>query len=144
MAAYLLYFRETSRVEATASYMKRFAWLHDMDVVVIDRKGDMPGSAKRFATIADAIADPDLSELTWIFLDACGETYLDEYEHPADDVVYCIGSDFDGFDGTPHDELPGTLLKLRQVPEHTGEWFASIVAPLVVYDRFLYLQGRRK
>jgi hypothetical protein len=145
MTAYLLYYRETSRVESTNAYMKRMAFYHGMETIVIDRKGDMPGSVPRFPTIDEAMKDPRFKDLTWVWLILeNSDEYLDEYEHPQDNVIYCIGSDFDGFDGKPISELPGPKLKLRQIPKEEGEWYATTVIPLVAYDRFLYLQGRRK
>ena len=144
MTAYLLYYRETSRVESTHAYMKRFATMHGMETVVIDRKGDMPGSVKRFPDIKAAMAAPDLAGHEWVFLDAKGDVHLDKYPHPVDDVVYCIGSDFDGFDGLDVKELPGVKVKIRQLPNRKGEWYASIVAPIVVCYRYMYMQGRGK
>jgi hypothetical protein len=145
MTAYLLYYRETSRVESTNAYMKRMAFYHGMETIVIDRKGDMPGSVPRFPTIDEAMADPRFKDLTWVWLSLeDSDEYLDEYVHPSDDVIYCIGSDFDGFDGKDVTTLPGPKLRLRQIEKETCEWYATTVIPLVAYDRFLYLQGRRK
>jgi hypothetical protein len=145
MAAYLLYYRETSRVESTNSYMKRMAFYHGMKTIVIDRKGDMPGSVPRFPTINEAMADPRFKDLTWVWLSLeDSDGFLDEYKHPEENVIYCIGSDFDGFDGKDPSKLPGEKLRLRQIEKEEGEWYATTVIPLVAYDRFLYLQGRRK
>jgi len=145
MAAYLLYYRETSRVESTNAYMKRMAFYHGMETIVIDRKGDMPGSVPRFPTIDEALADARFKDHTWVWLALTdGANYLDEYKHPADEVIYCVGSDFDGFDGKDPSKLPGPKLKLRQIHKRIGEWYATTVVPLVAYDRFLYLHGRRK
>lgn len=145
MTAYLLYYRETSRVESTNSYMKRVARYHGMETIVIDRKGDMPGSVPRFSTIDAALADPRFKNLVWVWLALeKSDGYLDEYVHPEDDVIYCIGSDFDGFDGKDPSKLPGPKLKVRQIRKEIGEWYATTIIPLVAYDRFLYLHGRRK
>ena len=125
--------------------MKRMAFYHGMSTIVIDRKGDMPGSVPRFPTIDDAMEDPRFKDLTWIWLSLEDSAeYLDEHKHPEDNVIYCIGSDFDGFDGKDPATLSGPKLKLRQILKEKGEWYATTVVPLVVYDRFLYLQGRRK
>lgn len=125
--------------------MKRMAFYHGMETIVIDRKGDMSGSVPRFPTIDDALADPRFKNLVWVWLSLeKSDKYLDEYIHPEDDVIYCIGSDFDGFDGKNVSKLTGPKLKLRQISKKTGEWYATTVVPLVAYDRFLYLQGRRK
>lgn len=124
--------------------MKRFAVYHEMQSIIIDRKGSLPGSTLRFATLDGALSDPLFDNHDWVWLDIHGEGYLDEFTHPVDNVIYCIGSDFIGFDGKDLSTLPGAKLKLRQLPDQTGEWYAAMVAPIVAYDRFLYLQDRRK
>jgi hypothetical protein len=69
---------------------------------------------------------------------------LDEFEHPEDNVVYCIGGDIQGFDYKAPEELPGQKLRLRQPDGKEKEWRAAMIVPLVVYDRLLYINGRRK
>jgi hypothetical protein len=56
-------------------------------------------------------------------------------------VIYCIGSDYDGF-GKDIKRLKGDKVKIRQ--EEEIELYAGMIAPIVIYDRFLYLQGKRK
>jgi len=43
-----------------------------------------------------------------------GDIILDEYEHPVDNVVYALGSDFTGFD---NHNMDGITIKLRDVIE---------------------------
>ncbi len=39
-------------------------------------------------------------------------------------------------------KLKGDKIKIRQ--DEPDDWFAAMVVPLLVYDRYLYLKGRRK
>jgi len=78
----------------------------------------------------------------WIWLDHRGDIYLDEFDHPKETsgIAYCIGSDYDGFENFDFDSVNSSVIKVR--PE--GEHYANIVAHMTMYDRFLYLNDRRK
>lgn len=128
-------------------FTTKFIGTYGMHYVVIDRQGRWLAKSKHpwvYPTVDAAIADPDHAGDTWVWLHADADMYLDEFEHPAENVIYCVGSDYDGFDGKSISELPGVKLKLRQPASHIGEWFAGMVTSIVCYDRFLYLNGRRK
>jgi hypothetical protein len=120
----------------------KWAYDFDMDVVYVDREGLLSPSKslKIFSSIAEALVDPDLSKLAWVWLTADGDVALDEFEHPKDDVVYCIGSDYVGFEGRKANDLPGKHVRLR----FDDEWYAVMTTAMLCYDRFLYCLGRRK
>ncbi len=145
MTAYLLFYHELSRHENQFAFIDRIASHFHIVPIVIDTLGTWKKSDQKIASLQEALDDPRFIKAEWVWLDASGETYLDEYEHPKDDkdVIYCVGSDKAGFQNNPMIELLGTKVKIRQYEDQEGEWFAAIVVPLVVYDRFLYLQGRR-
>ena len=140
---YLLYYMENTDM---TNYIWLDHWCNKFGLlpIIIDRVSKAPKSLPNFKTVQEAIADDRFSNLEWVWLHPAAKMYLDEYNHPNDGIIYCIGSDFDGFDGMTVDELLGTTLKLRQPVEREGEWYASLVVPIVAYDRFLYLNGRRK
>lgn len=141
---YLLFYDEVTNFDKSYAWMDKWQAVYGMQPVTIKREGTLSKSLKSFRTIKEAVNDPDLSKLKWVWMcPGVDAEYLDEFDHPEDNVVYCIGSDYDGFDNLPVDELPGVKIKLRQPVGHTGEWFAAMVIPLVVYDRFLKLNDRR-
>lgn len=138
-----LFFKEADRHDVCTT---KFISTYGMHYVVIDREGRWLDKSKHpwvYPTVDEALADSDHADDTWVWLHAEADDYLDEYEHPEENVIYCVGSNYDGFDGKDINELPGVKLKLRQPPRHVGEWFAGMVTALVCYDRFLYLNGRR-
>lgn len=139
MTAYILHYRE--RNGKRAPLLNKYVALFGMRGITIDPSGQRKrDTALRFASVAEAMASPLLEGLTWVWLDPRGEKYLDEYEHPKDDVVYCVGDDVIGFDGMSFEEIPGEKIKVRD----WGETFAACVVPMVAYDRHLFLHGRRK
>jgi hypothetical protein len=111
--------------------------------IVIDPEGEWPSERPDlpqlvYASLRDVLADKRFRYCVFVWLDHRGTVVLDEFKHPEDHVVYCIGSDLTGFDEMP--EREGPKVRLR----NDSEMFANIVVPIVCYDRYLYLQGRRK
>ena len=138
-----LFYKEGGRHDV---YTTKFVSTYGMHYVVIDREGRWLDKSKHpwvYATVDEAVVDSDHSGDTWVWLHPDATDYLDEYEHPEENVIYCVGSDYDGFDGKNISELSGVKLKIRQPPNQEGEWFAGMIVALVCYDRFLYLEGRR-
>lgn len=139
MNAYLLHYAELTNADPSiATWAGNFG----LRPIYINR-GLITGKSKSvmvFDTLDDAIAEPRLSGMTWVWLDADGDVYLDEFEHPKNRVVYCIGSDYNGFDGRDVSELPGTHVRLRQ----KQEMYSVMVAAMLCYDRAVYLEGRRR
>lgn len=137
MVKFLFYKEETQHSEFP--WMDK--WLNFFGVIpiVIDREG--PYSKKNptdyflYKTLQEAIDDTAHKNDLWVWLDRDGNDFLDEFEHPKDNVVYCIGSDFDGFQEI---EFFGKVLKIRPPTEAAdGEWYAYMALPLVLYDRYL-------
>lgn len=67
----------------------------------------------------------------FVFLTPQGNNYLDEFEHPKDNIIYCIGHDATGFGEL--DISKAETLKLRT----DRSCYAITVFPFVVYDRFV-------
>lgn len=138
MTVYLLHYHEATNADPSIC---KWAGMFDMLPVYIDRDGrrGKSKSIKIFPHIEEATVDPDLRKLTWVWLDSGADVYLDEFEHPDDDVVYCIGSDYVGFDADIS-EFPGVRVKLRQ----ESDLYAVMAAAMLCCDRSMFLSGRRK
>lgn len=137
MAVYLLHYRgDNGRRDM---FMNKFAGLFGMNGLTVNLTGGKGGD---YTSIREALQDKALAGHAWVWLDPKGDDgFLDEVVHPKEDVVYCIGHETVGFEGLTFDQLPGTKVQLRRAG--FGEWNAHIVAPLVCYDRALFLDGRR-
>lgn len=140
MSSYILYFREEGRFENQIAWLSKNAWLYNMNQIVIDTIGGMKYSDELpvFSTINEAIEF--YKDYTWVFLDHRADSYIDEFDHPIDNVIYAVGSDYTGLFNDKKPE--GKLIKMRAREE--GEHYASLIVPILLYDRFLYLNGRRK
>lgn len=74
---------------------------------------------------------------TWIHLDPNAEVFLDELEHPLENVVYTVGHDAYGYGSAV---LKGTKCKLRAAhfsnPE-TNETHAMVALLAALFDRWI-------
>ena len=89
-----------------------------------------------FKTLDEAINSDELQNLTWVWFDFRAETYLDQYKHPEDNVIYCLGDDYNGFGDT---EINGDFIRVR-IP--AGEVHSSLIVPLICYSQHVALNGK--
>lgn len=114
--------------------------------VIIDQTGEMKSSVMGYPlvlkSLEEAKAHPDLANLKWVYFHAQAKKTLQEYKHPKDNVIYCIGSDSIGLGGGPED-FDGDVLRVAAPdPDHDDgkrEFHAASILPLVAYDRALKL-----
>lgn len=112
--------------------------------VIIDPSGEMQSSIMGFPLVLksfeEAKARPELANLKWVYFHAQAKKTLQDYVHPEDEVIYCIGSDSTGLGGGPED-FDGDVLRLAAPdPDHDDgmrEFHAASILPLVAYDRAL-------
>ena len=131
MSVYVLYHREESIISHPCidRYMNEYGILP----MIVDPM--TAGESKQvpiFATVEEAHAA--YGHLTWVWLDANGDVALDEFTHPADDVVYALGSNASGFGGFTADGP-------RVVVRPYSEIYAEMCVPIVCHDRWLKLRG---
>lgn len=112
--------------------------------VIIDPSGEMQSSVMGYPlvlkSLEEAKAHPDLAKLKWIYFHAHAKKTLQEYEHPKDNVIYCIGSDTTGLGGSPEDLGSDVLRVATPDPDRDDgkrEFHAASILPLVAYDRAL-------
>lgn len=95
------------------------------------------------STFEQAREHPWLKPLRWVFLHPEAEALLQDYEHPEDNVIYCIGSDQNGFGGVIPGSLEADFLRVAAPDSNeenrTRSFHAASILPLVVYDRALKL-----
>ncbi len=142
---YLLWYRGESGFQGVHAWIDKLCNTYGFSPIVIDKeRGDKKGTKNGFtySSINYVLKNPKFKNHKWIWMDSKGDKFLDEYEHPKDKAIYCVGSDFGGFEGKDIKKLKGDKIKIRQ--DEPDDWFAAMVVPLLVYDRYLYLKGRRK
>ena len=143
MSAYLLFWHEpSSRFERTYSWIHKQCGIYGLEPLVIDPtrtwpidRPDLPQLV--YYALEDVLADDRFAGHTFVWLDPKATQALEDFEHPEDAVVYCVGSDMSGFGGL---EWEGPRVRILG---EGGEYFAAVCVPILCYDRWLYLQGRR-
>jgi len=125
-----------------STYADIIRWIRYFDllpIVVDTEEAFKRGSGRRHVVSSLQEALSEFNSYRWVFLDHRGSAVLDEFEHPSKPTVYAFGEAVTGFD-MDASELPGDVVRLR-VEEETH---ARFVLPLVLYDRALFLAGRRR
>ncbi|OGY12835.1 MAG: hypothetical protein A3A58_01560 [Candidatus Blackburnbacteria bacterium RIFCSPLOWO2_01_FULL_41_27] len=118
--------------------------------VIIDPTGEMQSSVMGFPLIfkslEEAKAHSELANLKWVYFHAHSKKTLQEYQHPEDNVIYCIGSDWTGLGYSP-EELDGDVLRVSAPDPDSDngerEFHAASILPIIAYDRALKLWQRR-
>lgn len=81
-----------------------------------------------YPSLLDAhLAYPDHS---WMYLYTNGDIFLDQYEHPKDNVVYVVGHEVTGIENIP---LKGPKVRIRTF--NTGESQSIACLIVVICDR---------
>lgn len=103
---------------------------------IVDQVGDLLKlSREPYADLDEALTDPRFAGWTWVFFDPDGNTALEDFTHPADDVVYVFGGDIDGFDRDVA-LLPGETIQLKSVHSQTYQHHALACVSTVATHRF--------
>ena len=64
-----------------------------------------------------------------VFLDGAGDIELKDFEHPEDNVIYCVGSDPDGFGDLDMTDKETVRLPIQ------GKWHGFTVVPIIAAAR---------
>jgi len=132
MTIYILVFVEPDGIRTDRKYMDMLCAMYGYQLEYIDKTGDMDQrSGNVRSTLDQAWADSKFSGYTWVYFDGTyGTINLHDYRHPRDNVVYVIGSDFDGYNRSLV-ELNGDILKLKTKNDSTDLHAAGVVAAIV-------------
>ena len=153
MAVYFLYHIEAwSGIPINRSWADQIlGGMFGFRQVIIDQSGEMTSSIMGYPLVLksldEAMVHPDLAKLHWVYFHAQAKKTLQEYKHPKDNVIYCIGSDTTGLGGGPED-FDGDVLRVAAPdPDHDDgmrEFHAASILPLVAYDRDLKMWQQQK
>lgn len=103
---------------------------------VIDTEGGLRAlSREPYVDLDEALTDPRFDGWQWVFADADGATPLEEFQHPADNVVYVFGHDVNGFDRDVS-LLPGSTVSLKSVHSSSYEHHALACLATMAVHRF--------
>jgi len=134
---YFCYVEEETNFQQMYQWIDKCCHVHDIFPVIINPQ--KPQSTQfppwRFPSFCSARNSPELKDMSWVYVDLNGDIELSHYHHPEDNAVYVVGSDSAGFDGH---EIQGDRIFIP-----IGQQYAAIIAPMVMYDRNLYVSGRR-
>jgi len=114
--------------------------MYDYDLLLVDKVGDLLGkSHMAWASVDDAMQDLRFKDYTWVFLDNRGGTWLHEYQHPKDNIVYVFGGDQHGFD-KPSSEYGGEVLRLKSEVQGM-EHYALVTLSAVANHRYFQVEA---
>ena len=132
MGRYLLFHREPVRFDNRYAWVDKWCALGDMWPVCIDASATEEEVARTqpplvCRTLEEALALPTFHGHTFVWLDPQAQVYLDEFAHPEDGVVYCVGSDVVGFGGLDHE---GPRVRVREQRRKLGEepWQKPVIS----------------
>jgi len=136
---YILFYEEAGKLSGKYPHNRvqvdQWCAMVGLEHLIIDKSKNMrKTNGNVFYSIEEAIAAfPDYE---FVFMDRYAKTKHTEFIHPKDNVIYCVGSDDDGFQGldlTPYKTL--TLDNVRTVEE--SDYYASILVPMLLADIYL-------
>lgn len=152
MAVYFLYHIDPwSGIPINRSLADQIlGYMFEFKQVIIDPTGKMQSSVIGYPlvlkSLEEARAHPDLARLKWVYFHAQAKKTLQDYVHPEDEVIYCIGSDSTGLGSSPED-FDGDVLRVAAPDPDSDdgkrEFHAASILPIIAYDRALKLWQRR-
>ena len=132
---YLCYVHEETKFQEIYQWIDK--WCHNakvFPVIIYEGQHQTTFAPWYFRSYNEARYSEELRNAHWVYLDEHSGVQLHEYVHPEEDVVYALGSDYDGF---------GDHIKSGDVVSvEGGQQYAAVIAPSVLYDR--YLKGKLK
>lgn len=132
MEALLFYEEEDTLIPNQRIIIDQWCAMAGLMHLMIDRSGTMKRTNRNvFGSIEEAIAE--FPDHTWVFMSESADQLLTDYVHPPSNVIYCLGSDTDGFQGLDLSEH--TTLRITYADGRSNEWHTATVAPMVIAHR---------
>lgn len=134
MEAILFYIEDDTSIPNQRTMIDAWCAMAGMTHIMVDKTGLLKQTnGNIFSSIDEAIsAFPDHE---FVFMSEKSSKLLSEYIHPAANVIYCVGSDTDGYQS-----LDLSLYKSYKLDTTTkvgNEWYAASIVPMVIADRML-------
>jgi len=137
---YLCYVNEETRWDNMYAWADKWAHNFSFFPIIVDYIGNRPKNSIPAPIVVDTFDEarslPQLVDMTWVYLTLDGSTMLPDFQHPVDDAVYAIGSDFNGFGDHVID---GVTIQLPPT-----QMYAGLTIPMPAYDRYLSSEGKKK
>ena len=108
--------------------------MYGIHPVQVDPEENFPVTRRppyNFRRLEDALEHPDLKDLQKVWLDPEAPVTWDGIEIPKENVLFLVGDDMHGFGDFVKDGL--TVKMVPPDPKWEGEWFASMVVPLLLF-----------
>jgi len=132
MRAILFYVEEDTQIPNQRMMIDQWCAMAGLTHIMIDKTQKMKKTNKNvFWTIQEAIdAYPDHK---FVFMEQMANTKHTEFKYPIDDVIYCVGSDDDGFQGFDLTSYQTLTLDNKRTKEESG-YYASSIVPILIAD----------
>lgn len=151
MNNYILFFLHNNKDWGfKKTWIGKWCWMYNLTPIIIDTSGERKTKETPpfwFHSLQDVLKHDEFKDKKYIWFDHHAEKYVDEFDHPAEDSIYCFGEDLNGFGDFDIWKHEGEKLKVRPTNdkiEPNQPFHVAITVPIVVHDRFLYLMGKRK
>jgi len=133
---YILFYQESDTLlPNNRAQIDQWCSMVGFDHLIIDKTKTMrKTNGNVFYTIQEAIDAFPTHE--FVFLEQMANTKHTEFNHPSDNVIYCVGSDTDGFQGFNTSSYQTITLDNKRTKEESG-YYASSIIPLLLADVFL-------
>ncbi len=132
MEAVLFYVEDDTSLPHDRTRIDQWCAIAGITHLMVDLSATMSKvNGNVFYTIQEAL--DAFPEDQFVFIIETGARLLTDYVHPAKDIIYCFGSDTDGFQGLNLSSY--TTLKVQYANGTDNEWYASTLVPLVVAHR---------
>jgi len=132
MEAILFYHEDNTLISNQRRMIDAWCAMAGMFPIMVDKTGSLRQTNNNvFSTIQDAIAAfPDHK---WVFMSMGGVTLLKDFVHPQQNVIYCVGSDTDGFQDL--DLSNKITVRVQYADGRDNSWYASTIVPIVIAHR---------
>jgi hypothetical protein len=125
------------------SWIDKWCGIYGFTPIAIDTTGTrktVPYPPYLFHSVEEAFEAECFAGCEWIWFDPDADRVLDTFDHPKEKVVYALGDDRYGWNGSGDLLAQGKVVRVG--PE--GSFHSILITPMIAVDRYLYLKGMRR
>jgi hypothetical protein len=130
---------EFAGIQAYPDLLDQVCTMCGYDWGYLDLYGDLAETPTVWTSLQAMWDDPALADHDWVYFDGEGEQYIDEFEHPAEDVVYVTGANEGGYRDEADNLSNGTILKMRTTLPERNTWHVGPILLTALTSRWLQL-----